>query len=422
MQELEGLVLRKNEFVVYDIAYDAHHQRLALSASAPYQHGRHLSVLSIDGNRIQYVTEGECQDANPVFDAQNPDQIYYDSCGFAYDQHGRVSIGPKRICLLNLRTGDLDSVLEDARYDFLKPQKDAQGNRLPYLNSVRYRPITDRSVEFANLQAGTITAADGLNPSDVASAQANPDLTYKQIPGLSFNGIELNTKMAPFDNPSVRQALNWGVNRQELVSIPLKGTATTAQGPIPSSSWAYDSHFEPYTYDVAKAKAALAQGGQANGISFTLSIASGSPLTLQVAQFIQSELQAAGIKMTIKQETFSALLNDAISHHFQAALLGWSGMPDPDENIYSFFHTGGGFNDMQYSNPQVDGLLDGARNTTNQQERATDYQKVEQIVGQDSPYIFLYHSVCMQATSAKLKNFTLLPTSILLFTNVYLEA
>lgn len=136
LQELEGLVLRKNEFVVYDIAYDAHHQRLALSASAPYQHERHLSVLSIDGNRIQYVTEGECQDANPVFDAQNPDQIYYDSCGFAYDQHGRVSIGPKRICLLNLRTGDLDSVLEDARYDFLKPQKDVQGNlyvlRRPY--------------------------------------------------------------------------------------------------------------------------------------------------------------------------------------------------------------------------------------------------------------------------------------------------
>lgn len=136
LQELEGLVLRKNEFIVYDIAYDGHNQRLALSASAPYQHERHLSVLSIDGNRIQYVTEGECQDANPVFNAQNPDQIYYDSCGFAYDQQGRVSIGPKRICLLNLRTGDLDSVLEDAGYDFLKPQTDAQGNlyvlRRPY--------------------------------------------------------------------------------------------------------------------------------------------------------------------------------------------------------------------------------------------------------------------------------------------------
>lgn len=128
LQELEGLVLRKNEFVVYDMNYDSSSKRLVLSASAPYQYERHLSILDVYGNRIQYITEGECQDANPVFDPQNPDQIYYDSCGFAYDQQGWVTIGPKRICLLNLRTGDLDSVLEDAHYNFLKPQKDGMGN------------------------------------------------------------------------------------------------------------------------------------------------------------------------------------------------------------------------------------------------------------------------------------------------------
>ncbi|HEY4389541.1 MAG TPA: ABC transporter substrate-binding protein [Ktedonobacteraceae bacterium] len=299
-------------------------------------------------------------------------------------------------------------------------QKDAQGNSLPYLTSIRYRPITDRSVEFANLQAGTITAADGLNPSDVAAARANPSLTYKQIPGLSFSGIEINTKAAPFDNPAVRRAIEWGVNRQELVNIPLKGIATVAQGPIAASSWAYDSHFAPYTYDISKAKAALAQGGKASGITFTLLIGSGSPLTTQIAQFIQSELQPAGIKMEIKQETFAAILSDTQSHNYQAALLGWSGMPDPDENIYSFFHTGGGFNRMQYSSPQVDNLLEAARGTTNQQERASDYQKVQQIIGQDAPYIFIYHGVAVQATSAKLKNFTVLPTGILSFTNVYL--
>ncbi len=128
LQELEGLVLRKNEFVVYDMAYDSGSKRLVLSASAPYQYERHLSILDVDGNRIQYITEGDCQDANPVFDPQDPERIYYDSCGFAYDQQGRVTIGPKRICLLNLRAGELDTVLEDGHYNFLKPQKDAMGN------------------------------------------------------------------------------------------------------------------------------------------------------------------------------------------------------------------------------------------------------------------------------------------------------
>ncbi len=299
-------------------------------------------------------------------------------------------------------------------------QKDAQGNALPYLNSIRYRPMTNRNVEFANLQTGTITAADGIDPVDVPAAQSNAMLTYKQIPALSFFGIMLNTKAAPFNEPAVRRAINWGVNRQELVTIPLKGTATIAEGPIPSSSWAYDSHFAPYTYSADKARASLAEGGKTSGITFTMLIPSSSPLNAQIAQFMQSELQPAGIKMEIKQETFGALLSDAQTHNYQAALLGWSGMPDPDENIYSFFHTGGGFNDMQYSNPQVDNLLDATRSTSNQQERTSDYQRVQQIIGQDAPYIFLYHGVAMQATSATLKNFTLLPTSILLFTDVYL--
>jgi peptide/nickel transport system substrate-binding protein len=299
-------------------------------------------------------------------------------------------------------------------------QKDAQGNTLPYLNSIRYRPMTSRSVEFANLQTGAITVADGIDPSDVSAAQSNSALIYKQIPALSFSGIMLNTKAAPLVDPAVRRAIDWGVNRQELVSLPLKGTATVAEGPIPSSSWAYDSHFVPYTYNVAKARASLVASGKTGGITFTLLIASGSPLTTQVAQYIQSELQPAGIKMEIKQETFSTLLSDVESFHYQAALLGWSGMPDPDENIYAFFHTGGGFNDMQYSNPQVDSLLDAARSTSNLQGRTADYQKVQQIIGQDAPYIFIYHGVAVQATSSKLKNFTLLPTGILLFTGVYL--
>jgi len=137
-QQPEALVLRNNEFIIHHMDYDAQHKRLILSASQGYAFEQHLCVLGLDSNRIQYITEGDCQDQHPCFDPQNPDIIYYDSCGFAYDQQGGISIGPKEICRLNLKTGDLETIIADPRYDYYKPQIDAAGQlyflKRPYKN------------------------------------------------------------------------------------------------------------------------------------------------------------------------------------------------------------------------------------------------------------------------------------------------
>ncbi|GAC1629495.1 MAG: ABC transporter substrate-binding protein [Ktedonobacteraceae bacterium] len=297
--------------------------------------------------------------------------------------------------------------------------KDSQGNALPYLQSIRYRPISNESVMFSNLETGNINAAEVIGPNDVAAAKANSSLIYKQISGLSFYGIMLNIKVAPFTNVHVRRAIEWGINRDEIVNSVLKGVGITAQGPISPGSWAYSSSIAPYSYNITNAKSELAQAGM-NSLTFTLLIASGSPLNAQEAQFIQSELQPAGITVNIKQETFATLLSDTDSHNFQAASLGWSGRPDPDGNMYSWFHTGGGFNSMQYSNPQVDALLAAARSSSDQAQRASDYQQAETLILQDASYVFIYHGVSIQATTNNIKDFPLLPTGILEFTNVSL--
>ena len=298
-------------------------------------------------------------------------------------------------------------------------QKDAQGNALPYLQSVTYHGITNGTVEFTNLQTGTIDVADTVDPNYVAQAKANSSLIYRQIPGLSFFGIELNVSVAPLNNVHVRQAIEWGVNRDEILNTVFKGVGVLAQGPLSPGSWAFDNSFAPYHYDVNQAKAELQMAGTQH-VTFTLLTTSGSPLATQEAQFIQSELQPAGITVTIQQETFATLLSDTQTHHFQAAVLGWSGRPDPDGNMYSWFHTGGGNNNMLYSNPQVDTLLEGARASTDQATRTQDYQQAEQMIAQDSCYVFLYHGVSIQASSTKVKNFTVLPTTIMEFMNVYL--
>ncbi len=297
--------------------------------------------------------------------------------------------------------------------------KATSGASLPYLSKVVYHPITNESVMYTNLETGSIQVAEDMAPTDIASAKANPQLIYKQLPGLSFYGIELNTQAAPFNNVHARRAVEWGVNRQEIVTSALQGQGVVSQGPISPSSWAYSSSIAPYSYNTANAKSELQQAGMSS-LTFTMLIASGSPATTQQAQFLQSELQPAGITMNIKQETFSSLLSDSAAHNYQAALLGWSGRPDPDGNMYSWFHTGGGFNDMQYSNPQVDTLLEAARASSDQSQRATDYQQAETQMLQDAPYVFLYHGVAIQATTKTVQGYTILPTSIMEFAQVSL--
>src|SRR5207244_5947384 len=107
--------------------------------------------------------------------------------------------------------------------------------------------------------------------------------------------------------------------------------------------------------DVEKAKQVLAQAGLSN-TSFTLKVGT-SALQAQFAQLVQNFLKPAGIDMQIEKVEFGTLLDQLQKGNYQAAALGWSGRPDPDQNIYDFFVTGGAQNDSGLSNPKEDELL-----------------------------------------------------------------
>lgn len=154
LEGAEGLILRKPNFIVHDIDYDQQNKRLVMSANtSEYDFSSHLCLLPIEQTRIQYLTEGECMDANPIFDPQNAQRIIYDSCGLGYDAKGRELNSPKEICVLDLQTGDVDSLVKDDQYDFFKPQKDQQGN----LYFIR-RPYKTYQASLANDLKALVTA------------------------------------------------------------------------------------------------------------------------------------------------------------------------------------------------------------------------------------------------------------------------
>jgi peptide/nickel transport system substrate-binding protein len=113
----------------------------------------------------------------------------------------------------------------------------------------------------------------------------------------------------------------------------------------------------------------------------------------------------ASIRINVEIVEFGALLGQMDKQQFDGALVGWSGRPDPDGNVYNIFNTGGGFNYSAYNNPRLDSLLEAGRILSRPDLRRRAYADAMAILNEDLPYIFLYWPKEYKAMTPKLQGF-----------------
>ena len=285
-----------------------------------------------------------------------------------------------------------------------------------------YRPFTDENARLANLRAGELDIIDQVAPAEVPKLKTDPVLKLSEIVGLEWQGMWIQVESGIFSNRALRQALNATIDRHTLVRVVFGETAVPANGPFPpgmfTNSITSNSRIPERNLDLARQK--LREGGQPNGFAFTLKVTPGR-VPSQVAQVIQSMAADVGIRINIEILEFGALLSQLDAHKFDAALLGWSGRPDPDANIYGFFVTGGGLNNSAYANPKVDTMLDAARILTTQDQRRRAYTDVMNALNEDLPYLFLWWPKNYKVYSPKLQGFVHVPDGMMRFRHVWLS-
>ncbi|TMI71525.1 MAG: peptide ABC transporter substrate-binding protein [Bacillati bacterium ANGP1] len=274
------------------------------------------------------------------------------------------------------------------------------------IDRIIYRPFTDENARLANLRAGELDIIDQVAPTEVPKLRTDPVLRLLERSGLEWQGVWIMVAGPPFNNKLLRQALNATIDRGTLVNVVFGETAVPANGPFPPALFTYDvpvnSRIPERNLDLARQK--LRDAGMPSGFSFTLKITPGR-VAQQVAQVIQSMAADAGIKVNIEIVEFGAILSQGETHKFEAILLGWSGRPDPDGNIYGDFVTDGGLNFSAYSNPRVDTLLDAARILTTRDQRRRAYGDVMNILNDELPYLFLYWPKQYKVLGPKLQGF-----------------
>src|SRR2546427_2425707 len=230
------------------------------------------------------------------------------------------------------------------------------------IDRIIYRPFTDENARLANLRADELDIIDQVGPTEIPKLRTDPVLRLLDRSGLEWQGMLIMVAGPPFNKKLLRPALNATIDRRTLVNVVFGETALPANGPFPPALFTYDvpanSRIPARNLDLARQR--LREAGMPNGFSFTLKITPGR-VAQQIAQVIQSMAADASIKVNIEIVEFGAILSQGDAHKFEAILLGWSGRPDPDGNIYGFFVTDGGLNTRAYSNPKVDPRLDAPR-------------------------------------------------------------
>jgi oligopeptide transport system substrate-binding protein len=256
-------------------------------------------------------------------------------------------------------------------------------------------PATVKRVAF-HLLAGIPMAMYEMDEIDVAQVDENYVDTatdkngpfYKELaifPELSLFYIGFNTQKPPFDDVNIRQAFCHAVNKERIIKLTLKGMMTKADGILPPNLPGYNGNLEGLSYDVAKAKSLIASskyGSAANLPPVTLITSGwGGNIPEYLGAIIQDWQQNLGVEVTVRQlepEIFNYHLKEEADEMF---VTGWiADYPDPQNFLDILFHTGAEYNTGNYSNLQVDTLLDQAGIEKDETARFNLYQQAEQIL------------------------------------------
>ncbi|MDX1658390.1 MAG: ABC transporter substrate-binding protein [Nitriliruptorales bacterium] len=288
----------------------------------------------------------------------------------------------------------------------------------PFVDGVSFRFISEGTTALTELQTGNVHWTDNIPPQQIESLSGEEGIVLEQVPSVDYWYWTANFNREPFDDPNVRKALAYGINREDIAEAAHFGAATVNQTAIPEDSfWASD--YAPYSHDPEQARQLLEEAGVSD-LTMGLMVTDEFPQTVTVAEVIASQLDQIGITVEIQTETFATWLDRQGQGDFDAFMLGWLGNLDP----FGFYHAqhicDGGFNFHGYCNEETDQLLEEASAETDQEARRDLYHQAVENIVDDNSYIYLYNPDVVQAWVEGLSGYTIRPDRAINFEQVRL--
>ena len=216
---------------------------------------------------------------------------------------------------------------------------DGYWGKKTYLDRVILKVIPDATARWLALKTGEVDIIDFPNPADLPAIEKDPNIQVVKQAGMNVGYLAMNCAKKPFDNKLVRQAVNYAINKKEIITAVYGANGLAAKNPLPPGLWSYNQKVEEYGYNPDKAKKLLAQAGLPNGFTTDLWAMPVSrpynPNGRKVAEIMQAQLAKVGIKANIVSYEWGTYLDKTAQGEHQMALLGWTGdNGDPDNFLW----------------------------------------------------------------------------------------
>lgn len=269
---------------------------------------------------------------------------------------------------------------------------------LPYLDGVTFFIIRDQSTAVAALRTGKVDFTNStrrLTPSDAKSAaQANPNIQVLRQPRLGGPWFHLNTKVKPFDDVRVRQAVSLVFNRQQAIDVVAEGAARVGAFVQPGGQWArpqtqieaLPGYRKDKATDLAKAKELVAAAGVA-GAQFAIEARED---VLTVSEYMQTQLQLIGLKATVQPNTRARVVEVQRAKKFAMSTSRNAYTDDDIVDVGRKWTTGAAQNYVGYNNPKLDELMKLQAQAVDTAKRFQLIQQIDDILVQDVPALLPY--------------------------------
>jgi ABC-type transport system substrate-binding protein len=292
----------------------------------------------------------------------------------------------------------------------------------PYLDGVVQQLGVTPELSWLMFESGELDVS-GIPPADFPAVMRDPAQAALTVHATALETmfVGLNCGMPPLDDRRVRQALNYAVNKRDVIAL-LNGRGIPARGIVPPNMPGYHVALEGYPFAPEKARALLAEAGLAAGFA-TEFWTQGTDTDMKIAQKLQQDLAKVGVRLDIKNVAWSSFL-DAIRQPKTVPVfdLGWSAdFPDPSNFLDVLFHSGGANNHSFYADPEVDRLLEAARTVMDQTARFRLDAEAEHRIVADAPVILLYHPITYVIHDPRVHGYVLHPFLPSRVTDVWLE-
>jgi peptide/nickel transport system substrate-binding protein len=261
----------------------------------------------------------------------------------------------------------------------------------PKVDQVVFKVIPNASSRLALLKSGAVDIAYDLPLKDIKALSSDPDIQVIRHPSRFVVFLGMNSKVKPFNNVKVRQAISYATPYQTIISQVLQGYGRQLTSPIPFGTPTHTDKFFAYKTDLTKAKQLLKDAGYPNGFKTTLYVASGVDEGTETAVWMQQSLAKIGIKLQIQQLPGANFTSRLQKHQLSFFFFNnWISINnDPFYHLYWLFRSAC-CDYTNYANKAVWKTIDGNLLADNGKARDAAAVSAQKQIMSDAPWVFLY--------------------------------